>query len=217
MCPSGCQLLANSNSASQWAINFYLHYTYRGWHRQSHPRFDLSFTSTDSSACWGRCTDFRYTRIRPSGWHLLHFWPSYSHLCASQLVGLSRQDTFLASDPIWTKSPIGDGIDSLTPCSTPRSLQQTLQLPEVDKVDIQIMLDVPTSVIPKSRLQVGIFCTFDLHIPTYVLRSWLDYLVRIPSPLAILFGRNHHVSLAYQLQYRLAMSHQYLLTSCPSP
>lgn len=119
---------------------------------------------------------------------------------------LPRQD----SDPIWTKpcvpqaasclptpipprnepsisiyiTPIGDDIDSLTgtPGSTSRSLPQTLQLAEVD---------VPTSVTPESGLQVGICCIFDLHIPTYVLRSWLDCLVRIPSLLAILFGRNH--------------------------
>ena len=89
---------------------------------------------------------------------------------------MSRQDTILASDPIWTKSespcvsgiptpspplnepsiyitPIGDDIDSLTPHLALRSLSQTLQLAEVDKVDI----DVPTSVTPESSHQVGIF------------------------------------------------------------
>ena len=158
------------------------------------------------------------------------------------LVGLSRQDTLPASDPIWTKPPSVPGLstpipprnepsissyyimpiedkidsDSITPRSTPRSLPQTLQPAEVD---IQIMLDVPTSVTSELGLQVGIFCIFNLHsIPTYVLHSchwqWLDCLVRIHFPLAILFGRSHHLSLACQLQSRLAMSHRYLPTPC---
>ena len=78
----------------------------------------------------------------------------------------------LASDPIWTKSPCVSGlptpipyrnepsisfhINSLTPRLAPRSLEslpQTLQLAEVDKVDI----DVQTSVTPESGNQVGIF------------------------------------------------------------
>ena len=124
---------------------------------------------------------------------------------------MSRQDTLLASDPIWTKSPfvsglptlipyrneppmsfhiLPEGINSLTPRSAPRSLEslpQTLQLAEVDKVDI----DVQISVTPESGHQVGIFCTFNLHIPTYVLRarcSRLDCPVRIPFLLVTLFG-----------------------------
>ena len=135
--------------------------------------------------------------------------------------GLSRQDTLLASD-IWTEScqgvsclptpipsriepsisfqvynkPVGDDIDNLTPPSTPRSLPWTLQLADVDKVD----KDIPTSVTLESGLQVGIFCTFNLHIPTYyVLRSQLYCLVRIPCLLVTLFGRNPHLSLACQL------------------
>ena len=109
------------------------------------------------------------------------------------MTGLSRQDTLLASDPTWTKScqcvsclptpipsriepsisfqvynkPVGDDIDSLTPPSTPRSLPRTLQLADVDKVD----KDIPTSVTLESGLQVGIFYTANLRIPTYMLRS----------------------------------------------
>ena len=55
------------------------------------------------------------------------------------------------------------------------------------------------------------FYVFNLHIPTYLLHSWLDCLVRIRFMLAILFGRCH-VSLAWQLQSRIAMSNLYLLT-----
>ena len=63
--------------------------------------------------------------------------------------------------------PVGDDVDSLTPPLTPRSLPWTLQLADVDKVD----KDIPTSVTLESGLQVGIFYTFNLRIPTYVLRS----------------------------------------------
>ena len=134
-------------------------------------------------------------------------------------VGLSCQDTILASDHIWMKppcvpasglptpiplprnkpgpsistlsyiTPIEDDIDGITPRSTPCSLQQTLQPADLE-VDIQIMLDVSTSVTPEFKLglQVSIFCSFSLYIPTYVLCSWLDCLVRIPFSLAILLG-----------------------------
>jgi hypothetical protein len=107
-----------------------------------------------------------------------------------RLVGLSRQDTLLASDPIWTKPTLVPGLPTpipprnepsislyITPTSTeddrdidstitsrrsrltPRSLPQTQALQPAE-VDIQIMLDVPTSVTPELGLQVGILFTF---------------------------------------------------------
>jgi hypothetical protein len=90
---------------------------------------------------------------------------------------LSRQDTLLASDPIWRKPlcvdpgfltpilprnapSIEDNIDS-TPRSTPRSLPKTHHA----EVDVQIMLDVPTSVAPELDLQVSVSVHFAVIFP----------------------------------------------------